>query len=276
MTTILKSNAAYAGAASLSNVSVLTKRAVDLYADYASRVAADGGVVLDPAECLAAIQSALDGDYYYRMAAAVSPRWGRKVSGANITKLYNLRGAIDGIMTGSVLLDTSTVSGKQLAEFQGGDVMTLTGLTVLASAAQGLAVLQCEHQSSGITGGMTSFTPVASAWDFQHIGSPKLFVGGAQKFTGSPQYATSSLAAHAMRIEMGSQLVSAFIDGALVKAAAASGGFTAIAGGATATVTFTTGGGVPRMGEWWFLNSVGDMPGVNAMMRATADVGGRY
>lgn len=274
MTTILKSNNAYGGASTLSNVGVITKTATDLYADYAARVTADGGIVSDPAECQAAIQAALDGDYYYRTAAAICARWGRKVVGANITKLYSLRGVIDAIATGTLALDTTTVVGEQLADLGVGDSLTLSGLTVLASGATGLAVL---HVVQGAVNAFatTSFTPAAEAWEFLN-GSTfvTMKVATVSKFASNPDYTGASLEAQAIMAEMDTLRTTGFTDGAVRKVMSPAGGFTPIAAGAAANVAIASGN--TRSAEWWLFNDVSGVNGVNALMRATTDAGARY
>lgn len=275
MTINLKSNNAYAGASTLTNVDVLTKSASDIYDAYAARVTADGGTVGDAAACEAVIQSALDGGYFYRIAAAVSPKWGRKVSGSNITKLYSLRGTIDAVITGTVPLDTTTVVGEHLAEIGSGDSFSFTGLTVLATGATGLAVLGVDYATVSGSILQTTFTPAAEAWALNNgLTFHTLAVAGVAKFTSNPEYAGVSLAADLMQVDMVQKRVIGIRDGVQMKVLVPA--FTAIAEGATATVAVTRTGASPYLAERWIFNDAGDMPGVLAMMAASFDAGARH
>jgi hypothetical protein len=279
MATIVKSNNAFAGASTLSNVSVVTKSAQDLYDEYAARVVADGGVVADPTECLAVIQSALDHDYYWRTAYAISPKWGRKVSAGNITKLYNLVGTIDAIAAGTVALNSVVVAGEDLAEIQAGDTFTLTGVKVLAEGADGLAFLSVMYGAASGAIVQTAMTPAAEQWLINGgvgAGNVLLTMGGVTKYTSSPEYTPASLDANCIMVEMSTQRTTGFQNGLLKKVTTPSGGFTALVPGVTANIVIQRAGGSPYSAERWLFNDASGIVGQNAMMNASQDSGDRF
>lgn len=78
------------------------------YTEYAARVVADGGVITDAAACQAAIEAIEAGCDFAGLAVGISPRWGVKLSGSNITKFYNIAdNDKDGTVTGTIARDTS-------------------------------------------------------------------------------------------------------------------------------------------------------------------------
>lgn len=110
MSQFLKSNSLASPGVSIGTLGIFGKTAVELYADYAARVTADGGIVTSPAAAQAAIQAALNGNYYLSTNFAYSAQWGVRLTGSAINKIYSLVGLLDAFPTGAVNRDTTTFS----------------------------------------------------------------------------------------------------------------------------------------------------------------------
>jgi len=279
VTVILKSNNAYSGSSTLNNVSILTKSDADLYAEYAARVVAGGGTVFDATECQAVIKQLLDSGNWDRLAAAVSPRWGRIVSGGNISKLFSLKGTIDAIAAGTVALNSGVVAaGEELAELQAGDTFTFTGLNVLATGSDGLAISSVVYGAAASVV-QTVFTPVAEAWAFNNgVGSGNVLctINAVTKYTSSPEYAPVAGDANAIMVEMSTQRTSGYQNGLLKKVTTPSGGFTSLVAGVTANVVLQRAGGTPYLAEWMMFNNISGVTGTEALIRNTLNADGRY
>lgn len=93
MALIIKSDRAYTGTATLKSVLDVAQTAQDYYDEYAARVVADGGTIINAAATLAAITWA-KGRGVLASATAVSASWGVKVDGSNnILKIYGFNGS---------------------------------------------------------------------------------------------------------------------------------------------------------------------------------------
>ncbi|NQY83448.1 MAG: hypothetical protein HRT34_01350 [Alcanivorax sp.] len=93
MATVIKSNVAYGGDVTLPSAVDLTYTAQAFYNEYAARVVADGGRVVDPAATLAAISWAKGAGVMGKIRAC-GASWGVKESAGVITKMYGLGGEI--------------------------------------------------------------------------------------------------------------------------------------------------------------------------------------
>lgn len=138
MATVIQSNKAYTGSKVLPNIidgittttdktSYLKKLYASVLGDSAyitsanadslfstlkthrDRVIADGGIVLSLAQTLRAIIFALKNSLTTANYSAVSPEFGVKLSGINVTKVYDLAGRDQEVLTGSI---TRTIDGN--------------------------------------------------------------------------------------------------------------------------------------------------------------------
>lgn len=104
---IYKSNVAATGQ-TLDATKYAVSTSQDVYSEYEARVINDGGIIVDSAKCLEAIDKAIKGRYFTDSTVAVSPMWGIKKSGVNLIKMYSLRGEdYDCTTFGTVLIDTT-------------------------------------------------------------------------------------------------------------------------------------------------------------------------
>lgn len=89
MSLVLKSNTRYTGNQSLKSITDVSQTAQQFYDAYAAWVIADGGEIINPTQCLAAITWAKNWGVMGK-SFAVSASWGIKRAGSNITKLYGI------------------------------------------------------------------------------------------------------------------------------------------------------------------------------------------
>lgn len=267
MTTIIKSNKPFTGSTALGSLSRVTKTANDLYDDYDARVTLDGGKVQDPAATLAAITAALKGDYFYRTAFAVSPRWGIKTTGSAINKFYSLVGSVDGVCVGSVDLDTTTAAFNLAVLNTEADKIDFAGASLLKGSGMCMGI--AAYTSS--TASKLTFTTGGELWANFTYNVTRLDIAGTTgKFAANPEYAVASLDAHTILVEMGAKRFSGVQNGTLKKVM--TGTFTEIASGATATVSCVLGSGSNlRISELWHLDDANQA----AAMNLSQDMGDR-
>lgn len=92
MSIIIKSNVAYTGDKRLNSVIPDIMTAQQYYDDYAERVIADGGEIINPAKTLGTIEFLFSNGLMSRSNSIVSTYYGVKREGAKVTKLYGLDG----------------------------------------------------------------------------------------------------------------------------------------------------------------------------------------
>lgn len=93
MSIILKSNVAYTGDKKLKSVIPSVMTADQYFTAYKNRVVADGGYIVDEVKTLATINFLFTNDLISRATSIVSSKYGLKVDGGKVTKLYGLDGA---------------------------------------------------------------------------------------------------------------------------------------------------------------------------------------
>lgn len=265
MTTIIKSNKTFTGSRSLGALSSVTQTPQEIYYAYAARVTSDGGTIGDAAATLAAITSAYNADYLRRAAIAVSPRWGYKATGSQLTKLYNLAGLIDGVCTTGVLLDAS--AGHNRIDFTSSGSITFSGAKLLNG--NGLAVALNGNAAGQVR---CAFTPSGGlAWLIDQFGVAAVYENLVQKFGSNPEYSSAAEQAHAILIEQAEKRITGVRDGVPMKSVTAV--FTAIASGATANVVFNrVSGTTSKVPELWYLNNAS----IESAMSVSYDLGARY
>ena len=157
MTAIVKSNAVYTGP-SLGSRSYVTQTAQEIYDAYEAAVLADGGSIGDGAYTLATIEAARSGGYDMGVATATSPRFGRKLSGSAIVKLYSLFGGVDGVPFNTVDLDTSLAApyDNRAKLDSATDRIDWTGIVPSLNGQHGYVIVEDVIGASGI--GYTQFT----------------------------------------------------------------------------------------------------------------------
>ena len=265
MTTIIKSNKTFTGSRSLGALSSVTQTPQEIYDAYAARVTADGGTIGDPIATLAAITAAYNADYLRRSAIAVSPRWGYKATGSQLTKLYNLAGLIDGVCTTGVLLDTS--AGHNRIDFTSTGSITFSGAKLLNG--NGLAVALNGNAAGQVR---CAFTPSGGlGWLIDQFGVAAVYENLVQKFGSNPEYSTTAEQAHAILIEQAEKRITGVRDGLPMKAVTAV--FTALTSGATANIVFNrVSGTTSKVPELWYLNNAS----IDSAMSISFDLGARY
>lgn len=92
MSIILKSNVAYTGDKKLKSVIPSVMTADQYFTAYKNRVVADGGYIVDEVKTLATINFLFTNDLISRSTSIVSSKYGLKVEGGKVTKLYGLDG----------------------------------------------------------------------------------------------------------------------------------------------------------------------------------------
>jgi hypothetical protein len=96
------------------------------YSAYAAYVAADTGTMQSASDALAAITSAIAGNYYSKIGLAVSGRWGHKNMGAAGVKLYSLnRVANSGsdLTGGAITLNTASYAYAAVVLTSGSEIL---------------------------------------------------------------------------------------------------------------------------------------------------------
>lgn len=239
MTVIIKSNKTFTGATSMGLLSEVTRTAQDIYNEYEDRVLADGGTIAEPTVTLQAISDAINRGYFYGTEIAVSPRWGMKLSGSNIVKVYNLTGGPDGIASGTVPLDTSTAAYNLmsgLVQFSNAVLLSGNGMCSLMTKRAGSS-----YSSESFTSGGT--------WTAYHGNITRVDAPSETIFSGNPQYGASAIPnAHGLLVEMAEKRITGVLDGIQIKSASAS--FTAIPSGATSTINLSMSN---KVMEFWHL-----------------------
>jgi hypothetical protein len=157
MTAIVKSNTGYTGRF-LGLRSYVTQTSQEIFDAYKADVVADGGAIGDEAYTLATIDAARRGGYDRGVAAAVSARFGRKLSGSTIVKLYSLFGGVDGVPFNTVDLDTTlaTPYNNRAKLDSSTDRIDFTAIVPSLNGQHGYVVVEDVIGSSGI--GYTQFT----------------------------------------------------------------------------------------------------------------------
>lgn len=267
MTLILKSNKAYAGVNELPDVGVVTKSAQDIYDAYAARVAAAGGTMQNAAACLAAITDAVNHGYFHGASLAISPAWGIKTSGANITTFYNLApGGPDGVCTGTITLDTTT-EAFATAKFDSASLDIINFSQVPLSVDGNFGFASCGRWSS--VGGNLTFTTGGVAWAFLGY-LARVDVGGVTKLRAGPEYATTSKTASGLFVEQDISKMTTMQDGVVLKSAFTS--WTAIADAAKADMQVKSAGTDWGLAEMWYFKQAT----LASMMSATQRMGVSY
>lgn len=106
------------------------------YTDYIARVTADGGVITDTDATLAAFTAIEAAGAFGGLALGISPRFGVKLSGSDITKFYNIAdNDLDGTTVGTIARDTS--GGWAKAVFAAGATITFPSIVTNVSGMQG-------------------------------------------------------------------------------------------------------------------------------------------
>lgn len=256
MPIVLQSPTAYAGSATLSEIAEVSRSAADVYALYAARVTADGGVITDATFTLARITDAIAHGYFYRSSMGASARMGVKLSGSNIVKLYNVCGTVDGVVSGGGLIEKDTVhSAWATAKFDSGvnDAITFTGLKVnrLTNGALGFAVSSSPHASNSNVL-FALFTVGGQTWNLGE-GNPSLIVNGVTLIsTGilSPDNGSSGILVE--QNGTGGTL-SSYIEG--VPRLMGTQPFTNLAAGAAADYVIKVNIATAWMNEWWHMDA---------------------
>lgn len=186
MTFISKSNVL--ASRSLGAVEGLTQTPAQAYADYAARVVADGGEIIDPAACLAAFTAAINGGYFGGLAVAYSPRWGVKRTGSaspyTLQKVYNLRGNIDGTPLGTVQLNTSLQSYPVFTMTAGLASINFANILLSKSGKQGVVMVD---PTFGTYSTQATFTAGALVW-YYSVYLSRIFRDGVQVVASNPDY----------------------------------------------------------------------------------------
>jgi hypothetical protein len=228
-------------------------------------VVTDGGTIGDASATLAAITAAQNSDYLRRSEIAVSPRWGYKAVGSQLTKLYNLAGLIDGVCTTGVLLDTS--AGHNRIDFTSTGSITFSSAKILKG--NGLAVALNGNAAGQVR---CAFTPPAGlAWLIDQFGVAAVYENLVQKFGSNPEYSSTAEQAHAVMIEQSEKRITGVRDGVSMKAVTAV--FTAIASGATGNIVFNrVSGSSSKVPELWYLNNAA----IDSTLAVCYDLAVRY
>lgn len=92
MSIILKSNVAYTGDKKLKSVIPSVMTADQYFTAYKNRVIADGGYIVDETKTLATINFLFANDLISRSTSIVSSKYGLKLDGTKVVKLYGLDG----------------------------------------------------------------------------------------------------------------------------------------------------------------------------------------
>lgn len=266
MTIIHKSNVAYAGPA-VPEVSQLSRSAADLYALYSARVVADGGAVQNAAACQAAFDAALKGGYLYKAGWAISPSWGIKKTGTVINKFYSLNGGIDGVCTGQIDLDTTTMPTPTALFDNVLDVVTFTGVNLNKTDIMGY--VGSAHHASTLQGLTLLYTPVAQQWNL-HEATGELLIAAVSKIKASPEFPTPDNTASAILIEQLLPKFTLWQDG--TKKKVTTNALTTLALNQAATMTIQKAGTNAFMNEIWYFNAATE----SAVEKCSSDVGGRY
>jgi hypothetical protein len=270
MTLILKSNVTYSGPAGLSDIALVSRSAADIYTAYAARVAADGGTIGDAAACLAAITAAITGGYFYKSAIAVSARWGRKVSGSDITKFYNLVDSTkDGTVTGTLGLDTTTLAWNT-ALWNSADVVTFLNVNVNKTGNMGF--VGSTYRINDGAGLNLLFTPAGGQlWGYRDFDTALVGINSVTKLSSAPDYLVPDNCAVGFMVEQASNKFYFWQDGAERKNTTDT--FVPLANNTVANVTISRGAiGDTYLNEYWYLNAAT----YDSVAACSFDVGVRY